>query len=506
MEKKYVLAIDQSTQGTKAILFDVAGNLVCRTDLAHQQIINDKGWVSHDLDEIYANTIQVVKNLIQKSGVNKEEISCLGISNQRETSAAWDRETGKPLAMAIVWQCSRAEDICERVKNNVVVDASREQGEHGGVAEIIRQKTGMHLSPYFPASKFAWLQENVEAVKAAKKNKTLCLGTIDTYLLYRLTGGKVYATDYSNASRTQLFNIHALEWDNEICTWFGIDAASLPEVCDSNYTYGETDFEGYFDTPIPICGVIGDSQGALFGQGCIEKGMVKATYGTGSSVMMNVGEKAISSDRGLVTSLAWGLDGKVSYVLEGNINYTGAVITWLKDDMKLIASPGETQELALQANSNDTTYLVPAFSGLGAPYWNANARAMIYGMSRTTGKNEIVKAALESIAYQITDIIEMMKVEDGIEVKELCVDGGPTGNSYLMKFQSDILETNVSLPRCEESSALGAGFMAGLAHGIYTKEVIFEKVQRTHYEPSMEHDVREKKYAGWKAAISKVLV
>lgn len=508
MEKKYVLAIDQSTQGTKAILFDATGNLVCRTDLAHRQIVNDRGWVSHDLNEIYNNTIQVVKNLVEKSGINKEEIACLGISNQRETSAAWDKESGKPLSAAIVWQCSRAEDICERIKNNVVVNASREQGVPGGVAEIIRQKTGMHLSPYFPASKFAWLQENVEEVKEARKNKTLCFGTIDTYLLYRLTGCKVYATDYSNASRTQLFNIHTLEWDNEICTWFGIDMSSLPKVYDSSYTYGETDFEGYFDTPMPICGVIGDSQGALFGQGCIEKGMVKATYGTGSSVMMNVGEHAISSDRGLVTSLAWGLDGKVNYVLEGNINYTGAVITWLKNDMNLISSPGETQELALQANANDTTYLVPAFSGLGAPYWNANARAMIYGMSRTTGKKEIVKAALESIAYQITDIIEMMKDEDGVgvEVKELCVDGGPTGNSYLMKFQSDILETTVTLPRCEESSALGAGFMAGLAYGVYTKEVIFEKIERTHYMPSMDHDEREKKYSGWKMAVSKVLV
>lgn len=505
MEKKYVLAIDQSTQGTKAILFDRTGNLVCRTDLAHKQIINDKGWVSHDLEEIYANTIQVVKNLIEKAGIQKEEIACLGISNQRETSAAWDSESGRPLAHAIVWQCSRAEDICERVKNNVIIDAGREQSEQGGVAEIIRQKTGMHLSPYFPASKFAWLQENVDEVREARKNKTLRLGTIDTYLVYRLTDMKVYATDYSNASRTQLFNIHTLTWDEEICTWFGIDASALPKVCDSSFHYGDTDFEGYFSEPIPICGVIGDSQGALFGQGCIEKGMVKATYGTGSSVMMNVGEKVLTSDRGLVTSLAWGLGGKVSYVLEGNINYTGAVITWLKDDVKLISSPGETQALAEAANVNDTTYLVPAFSGLGAPYWNANARAMIYGMSRTTGKNEIVRAALDSIVYQITDIIEMMKAEDGIEVSELCVDGGPTGNSYLMKFQSDILETTVSLPRCEESSALGAGFMAGLAHGIYTKEVIFEKVERKHYTPTMDHQQRERKYDGWKQAISKVL-
>lgn len=505
MEKNYVLAIDQSTQGTKAILFDKLGNLVCRTDLAHKQLINEKGWVSHDLSEIYQNTIQVVKNLVEKAGIRKEEIACLGISNQRETSAAWNKETGEPLAHAIVWQCSRAEEICERIKQNVILEANREHGRSGGVAEIIRQKTGIHLSAYFPAAKYAWLQEHVEAVKKAKQQKNLCLGTIDTWLLYKLTGGRVYATDYSNASRTQLFNINTLQWDEEICSWFGINAEMLPKVCDSAYEYGQTDFEGYFDAPIPICGVIGDSQGALFGQGCIEKGMVKATYGTGSSVMMNVGEKAIQSDLGLITSLAWGIQGKVTYVLEGNINYTGAVISWLKDDMGLISSPGETQEMAEAANQNDTTYLVPAFSGLGAPYWKPNAKAIIYGMSRTTGKNEIVKAALESIAYQITDIVEMMKAEDTIEVKELCVDGGPTRNQYLMKFQSDILKTVVSLPRCEESSALGAGLMAGLQYGLYTQHEISTHTMRNQFRPSMIPEEREQKYLGWKEAVSKVI-
>ena len=506
MEKKYVLAVDQSTQGTKAILFDANGDLVCRTDLPHRQLINEKGWVSHDLSEIYSNTIQVVKNLVEKAGIQKEEIACLGISNQRETSAAWSRNTGEPLAPAIVWQCSRASEICERIKTNVMIDPDREQKKNGGVAEIIRQKTGMHLSPYFPAAKFAWLQENVEEVKQAKRDNDLCLGTIDTWLLFKLTKGQVYATDYSNASRTQLFNIHDLKWDKEICTWFGINADMLPEVCDSSMQYGTTDFEGYFQTPIPICGVIGDSQGALFGQGCIEKGMVKATYGTGSSVMMNAGTEPIMSDLGLVTSLAWGLDGKVTYVLEGNINYTGAVITWLKDDMGLITSPGETQEMADQANKNDTTYLVPAFSGLGAPYWKSDAKAIIYGMSRTTGKKEVVKAALESIAYQITDIVEMVKAEDGMTVKELCVDGGPTRNQYLMKFQSDILGTTVSLPRCEESSAFGAGLMAGLSCGIYKMESIFEVKNRNQFIPSMSAQERDQKYSGWKNAVEKVLV
>lgn len=506
MEKEYVLAVDQSTQGTKAILFGRKGELVCRTDLPHRQIINDKGWVSHDLDEIYANTIQVIKNLIEKAKIDKGEIACLGISNQRETSAAWSRTTGEPLAEAIVWQCSRAEEICERIRSNVVVDPGRETDTCGGSAEIIRQKTGMHLSPYFPAAKYAWLQENAEAVREAKREKTLCLGTIDTYLLYRLTKGAVYATDYSNASRTQLFNIHTLEWDEEICSWFGIDKNMLAEVCDSSHRYGETDLEGYFDEPIPICGMIGDSQGALFGQGCIERGMVKSTYGTGSSVMMNVGENVVLSDLGLVTSLAWGLDGKVTYVLEGNINYTGAVITWLKEDMGLISSPGETEALAKDANPHDMSYLVPAFSGLGAPYWNSDVRALIYGMSRTTGRKEIVRAALNSIAYQIADIVEMMKAEDDMEIRELCVDGGPTKNGYLMQFQSDILGSPVRLPRCEESSALGAAFMAGLCCGFYDKDVIIGETERGCYLPQMSRQERGEKYTGWKNAVEKVMV
>lgn len=492
MEKKYVLAIDQSTQGTKALLFDKNGQIICRTDLSHKQYINEKGWVSHDLEEIYKNTILVVKNLIEKARIQKEEIVCLGISNQRETSAAWDRKTGEPLAKAIVWQCNRAEDICERVKDM-------------GAFQKIKEKTGMPLSPYFPAAKYAWLQENVEGIARKKDDSSLCFGTIDTWLIYKLTKGKVYATDYSNASRTQLYNIHTLSWDSEICQLFKIDKESLPEVRDSSYHYGDTDFDGLFHTPIPICGVIGDSQGALFGQGCIEAGMVKATYGTGSSVMMNIGEKPIKSNHGLVTSLGWGLNGKVYYVLEGNINYTGAVITWLKNEIGLIDSPAEAQKLACQANKNDKTYLVPAFSGLGAPYWKSDATAMFTGMSRITGKKEIIKAALESIAYQITDVVKMMEAEKGISIKELCVDGGPTENQYLMKFQSDILNTPVKLPRCEESSAQGAGYMAGIYMGFYEKEKLFFEIKRNKFIPSFSEEEREEKYLGWKAAIEKVI-
>lgn len=492
MEKKYVLAVDQSTQGTKAMLFDGEGTAVHRLDLPHKQYINEKGHISHDLNEIYRNTIQAVRDLLKETGVKKEEIACLGISNQRETSAAWDRITGEPLAQAIVWQCARAEAICERVKET-------------GVSEQIRERTGLRLSPYFPAAKYAWLQENVEAVRLAKEEKRLCLGTIDSWLVFKLTGGKVFATDYSNASRTQLYHIRDLVWEPEICQWFGIDRESLAEVRDSSSLYGTTDFEGLFSQPIPICGVVGDSQGALFGQGCVEKGMVKATYGTGSSVMMNTGKDFLLSDSGLVTSLAWGIDGEITYVLEGNINYTGAVVTWLIKDMELINSPGESEELACAANQADTTYLVPAFSGLGAPYWKSEAKAILCGMTRTTGKCEIVKAALESIAYQIGDVVSMMKEENGREAKELCVDGGPTKNGYLMQFQSDILGMPVLLPKCEESSALGAAYLAGLQIGFYKKEEIFSTENRLTFYPAMPKEERDIKCEGWRAAIEMVI-
>lgn len=501
MSRKYVLAIDQSTQGTKAILFDRQQKLICRSDLAHKQYVNEKGWVSHDLNEIYANTVQAVKNLMEKAKISENEIACIGISNQRETSAAWNRLTGKPLANAIVWQCARAEGICERLRQNEIISQSREKGGSAGVEEIIRQKTGLLLSPYFPAAKFAWLQENVETVRHAKRDGVLCFGTIDTWLLFKLTHGEVYATDYSNASRTQLFNLHTLKWDDEICTWFGIDKDNLPQVYDSSHLYGSTDLDGYFEKPIPVCGVIGDSQGALFAQGCIKKGMVKATYGTGSSVMMYVGEKPIQSYSGLVTSIAWGIDRKVGYVLEGNINYTGAVITWLKDDIGLITSAQETEGLARDANRNDTAYLVPAFSGLGAPYWRTDAKALLCGMSRTTGRNELVKAALESIAYQITDILEMMKKENGGVLETLCADGGPTGNAYLMQFQSDILNILVRRADCEESSALGAALLAGLLYGIYDKKCLFTEPAKQQFCPRMENQERKRRYSGWKEAV-----
>ena len=493
-EKSYVLAVDQSTQGTKGILFDRTGKPVSRMDLPHRQIVNDRGWVSHDLNEIWENTIKVMTGVIAKAGIHRREVACIGISNQRETSCAFSRETGEPLGEAIVWQCARAEEICRRIRGNAVTASE-------GADERIRVKTGIPLSPYFPASKFAWLQENLDAVKKAKKDGTLAFGTVDTYLLYRMTGGKTFATEYANASRTQLFNIHDLAWDPEICSWFGIDMECLPEVVDSSHVFGETTLEGYFDEPVPITGVIGDSQGALFAQGCIGPGMVKATYGTGSSVMMNIGETLRESERGLVTSIGWGRDGRVTYVLEGNINYSGAVITWLKNDVGLIASPGESQDFALAANPADTTYLVPAFTGLGAPYWKPDVRAMLYGMSRTTGRNELVKAGLESIGYQIADIVNAMGEDVAQPVRLLCVDGGPTANQYLMQFQSDILNTTVRLPACEESSAQGAAFLAGLCAGVYRIDELFTDRSRSRYEPRMSEEERSTKYRGWQQAV-----
>ena len=489
MTEKYIISIDQSTQGTKALLFDGDGSLIKRTDKPHEQIVNEKGWVSHDPLEIYENVIEVVRMLTED--IDKSRVAGVGISNQRETSLAWDRTNGNPLGNAIVWQCARAVSICERV-------------EKLGQAEKIRRKTGMNLSPYFPASKIAWILENVEGAEEKAKKGEVCHGTIDSWLIYKLTGGRVYKTDYSNASRTQLFNIFELKWDEEICGLFGIDEKNMAEVCDSDSNFGETDFEGVLPHSVPIHGVLGDSHGSLFGQGCLKSGMTKATFGTGSSIMMNIGEKPVLSTHGVVTSLAWSMGGRVNYVLEGNLNYTGAVITWLKDDLKLIQTPGETEELAKKAVQNDSLYLIPAFSGLGAPYWDSHAAAAIVGMTRTTGKAEIVRAGIECIAYQITDIVRAMSEDAGVKVGELRVDGGPTKNRYLMQFQSDIADAAVQVPDSEELSGIGPAYAAGLKLGVWD-ENIFEKLSRMKYEPEMGKEIRDRKYAGWKAAVGTVL-
>lgn len=489
MEERYVLSIDQSTQGSKALLFDGGGTMLARADRPHRQIVNAKGWVEHNPEEFYANTIQAVKHVVEKAGIDKEKLAVLGISNQRETALAWDLD-GHPVFNAIVWQCARGEAVCERVRDS---------------AAMVRERTGLPLSPYFSAAKLGWILENVDGTRKLAEEGKLRYGTVDSFLVYRLTGGEVYRTDYSNASRTQLFNIRTLSWDEEICRLFGIPSANLAEVTDSDGDYGTTDFEGFLDHKIPIRGVLGDSHGALYGQGCHERGMVKTTYGTGSSVMMNVGEKPVFSDHGVVSSLAWGMGGKVNYVLEGNINYTGAVITWLQKDLKMIGSAAETEELAKQAAPEDKTYLVPAFSGMGAPYWDSKAAGVLCGITRTTRQAEVVRAALDCIAYQITDIIKVMGRDAGIAIKELRVDGGPTRNGYLMQFNSDIAGIPVKVPAAEELSGIGPAYAAGIAAGIYEKEVIFSRMERTTFTPAMSKEEVKTRYQGWKDAVALAL-
>lgn len=483
-EMKYILGIDQSTQGTKAVLFDSKGQIVSRADFAHRQIVNEKGWVSHDLNEIYDNLCKAVKKAVSLAGISDTDLVAVGISNQRETTAAW-RKDGSPVTEAVVWQCARAAEIADRYQQQ---------------SEEIREKTGLKLSPYFPAAKMAWLLEN------GTEPENLHLGTIDSYLIYRLTGGKSFRTDYSNASRTQLFNLHTLSWDKDLTDLFGISTAMLPEVCDSDSCFGETDFEGAVSRKIPIYAVMGDSHAALYGHGCVEKGMAKTTYGTGSSIMMNIGDQFIKSSHGLVTSLAWSRHGKTEYVLEGNINYTGAVISWLQNDMHLISSPAELEQMIQQAHPEDATVLVPAFSGLSAPYWKNEAKAMIYGMSRTTGRNEIARAAVESIALQITDVLEAMKADcTDLRPAQLRVDGGPTRNRYLMQFQSTMAQMTLAIPEHEELSAIGAAYMAGTAAGLYP-ENIFTCMNYKIYHPSEDLEYRTRKYTAWKNAVEKVLI
>lgn len=489
MNKKYILSVDQSTQGTKVFLFDEQGKLVLRKDKPHEQIINQKGWVSHDGEEIYQNTIELFRQLLQETGIQAKEIAALGISNQRETSIAWNRDDGKPVAPAIVWQCNRAEDICKGLE---------------GSSEMVRSKTGIPLSPYFPAAKFSWLIQNEPQVKMLLAEEKLCLGTMDSYLVFRLTGG-AFKTDYSNASRTQLFNLQEQCFDKEICKLFQIPMECLPEIMDSDACFGYTDLEGLLETPIPIHAVMGDSHGALFGQGCLEPGMLKATYGTGSSIMMNVGNKPACSENGLVCSVGFKAGGKMSYVLEGNLNYTGALITWLKKDLQLIAKDSDTEDLARQANSEDMTCIIPAFTGLGAPYWDSEAKAAILGMSRTTGRAEIAKAALASIAQQITDIVEAMEKDAGLNIRELRVDGGPTRNAFLMQLQSDLCESKVLIPQAEELSGIGVAYAAGLAAGVYSTD-IFERLERKAFTCKMSRAERTKYRTAWKDAVGRVLV
>lgn len=503
---KYVVGIDQSTQGTKAVLFDETGKLLCRADKKHRQLVSEAGWVSHDLEEIYQNTLVVFRELAEKAWIDRNDIVTVGISNQRETTAMWTRD-GKPAADAVVWQCSRAEQIVKRLYDS---------------RDFIREKTGLPLSPYFSAAKMRWLLEHTHGpnphagvrrddasgdviLQNDVSRRDYCLGTMDSWLIYRLTQGAHFATDVSNASRTQLFNIHTLSWDEELCGLFGIPLFMLPEIRDSNADFGSTDFEGYLPHKIPIHAALGDSHAALFGQGCHAVGMGKVTYGTGTSIMINTGDRCVKSGAGLASSLAWGMDGRVAYVLEGNINYTGAVISWLKDDLELISSPEEMEQLLLRANREDGTVLIPAFTGLGAPHWREEARAMFCGMCRTTGKAELVKAAVESIAFQVKDVLNAMEADLGQPIEELRADGGPTKNSWLMQFESDITGVELLVSEQEELSAIGAAYMAGIAAGVYERENAFSNVRHRRICAQMDDNTREKVCGRWTQAVKMLL-
>ncbi len=477
---EYIISIDQSTAGTKALLFDYAGGLVGRVDAPHRQFVDNHGWVEHDPMEIYAKTLEAVRAVVDKTDVDKSSIVGVGISNQRETALVWDSGTGLPVHNAVVWQCARGEAICEDLRSR-------------GHAPRIQEITGLPLSPYFSAAKLVWVLRNADV-----GDRKLCCGTMDSWLLYKLTGQ--FKTDYSNASRTQLFDLRALNWSEEICALFGIELSMLAEPCFSDTDFGSTDFSGFLERKVPIRAVFGDSHGALFGQGCHSPGMVKATYGTGSSVMMNIGSSPVFTPDGIVTSVGWGMNGAVSYVLEGNINYSGAVMTWMSDELGLIPSPKLAAQLAAQASEEDETYLVPAFSGLGAPYWDSKARAVLCGMSRTTGKAEIIRAAEECIAYQIADIVAAMGDVSGLSGEALRVDGGATRDEFLMQFQSDILDLPVDVSDREELSGTGAAYAAGIALGLYNDSV-FNSIGRKRFLPAMNAARRVKKLDGWKNAL-----
>ncbi len=488
MDRVYIIAIDQSTQGTKAMLIDNTGRVAAKEVISHRQIVNDKGWVEHDGEEIIRNLYTAVRLLVENSPIDKSRIVGVGIANQRETVAVWERNTGKPIHNAIVWQCNRAADICNRI-------------EREGRAAYISKTTGLRLSPFFSGPKIAWILENVPGAFERASRGELCCGTMDSWVIFNLTGGKHHKTDCSNASRMQLLNLEKIQWDEKTCDIFHIPMNCLPEICDSDALFGETNFNGLFDRPLLIHAAIGDSHAALFAHGCFESGMCMTGYGTGSCVMMNLGNRPILSRQGVLTSIAWKTNGEVRYAFDGVINYSGAVISWLINDLKLILAPNETDALSKEANPADTTYLVPAFTGIGAPHWSNEAKAVFCGMSRTTGKAELVRAALESIAFQIKDVVAAMQNDAEMEISVMRVGGGPTKNDYLMQFQSDILECPLQKPYNEEMTCLGVAYIAGLALGVYDRQSLNDNLQYKEYLPQMSVQIRNKKLAGWDQAI-----
>lgn len=487
---QYILSIDQSTSCTKAMIFDPDGGLLFRHDLPHKQITNSLGYVEHDAEEIYLNVKGAVAGVLKKSGIPAEEMAAVGISNQRETVVAWNVRNGRPICNAIVWQCGRAASLCREISD---------------MAEMVRDTTGLNLSPYFAGPKMAWILRNVPGAKELQQQGNLRFGTIDTWLVYKLTGGKEYRTDYSNASRTELLNIRTLDWDDGMLELFGLKRSSLPQIVSSDSVFGMTDFEGLLPRPIPVCGVMGDSHAALFGNGCTKPGMAKVTLGTGSSVMLNVGEQMVTPKQGVVASLAWGLKGRVQYVLEGNINYAGATVKWLVDDVRLLQSSKESGTLSAGIDSTNGVYLVPAFSGLGAPYWNSDARAILCGMSRATKKEHIVRAAEESIAYQIRDVVEAMNASYEKPLEHIFADGGPTKDRFLMRFLADMLHVPIQVSGIEELSGAGAAYMAACSAQMSSMERLLSKRIIKNFSPLMAETERARLYEGWKTAVSMLL-
>jgi len=491
--KNYIISIDQSTAGTKAILFNDKCDLLYRSTINHKQYYPQSGWVEHDAEEIYENMLGTVKEVIESGKIEPGGTCSIAITNQRETTVVWNKETGKPVYRAIVWQCQRGTDICNRLISQ-------------GYTETIKSKSGLIIDPYFSASGIQWILDNVENARTWVNEGKLLAGTIDSWLLWKLTGGKVHATDYTNASRTLLFNIHTLDWDDELLSLFTIPRSMMAEVKPCDSLFGESTFEGLFSQPVVIAGILGDSHGALAGQMCFDTGMGKCTYGTGSSVMVNIGKQPVKASDGLVTSVGFAACGKVYYAFEGNIHCTGATIKWLEDKLNLIDCPSEVENIAISIPDNGGVYFVPAFAGLGAPWWNHQAKALIYGMDLGTDKAHIVRAALEAIAYQVKDLVGLMTKQAGISLKELRVDGGPTKNTFLMQFQSDILDAIINRSNIEEASALGAVVMNGLARGIWKslEEVALLRQTQQIFSPVMGNNTREQLYSGWLNALGMI--
>ncbi len=486
---KYILSFDAGTTSSRAIVFDKKGNIVAVAQKEFKQIFPKPGWVEHDANEIWSTQIGVAAEAVVKAGITASDIGAIGITNQRETTVVWDRNTSQPVYNAIVWQDRRTSDYCDQLKQD-------------GSAAIIKEKTGLVTDAYFSGTKVKWILDNVEGARARAENGELCFGTVDAWLLWKLTNGKVHATDVSNASRTMIFNIHTLSWDDDLLQLMDIPKAVLPEVRSSSEVYGHTQHL-LTSAEIPVCGIAGDQQAALFGQMCTQPGMVKNTYGTGCFMLMNTGTQPVISHNNLLTTIAWKINDEVHYALEGSVFIAGAVVQWLRDGLKIIQKSGDVEALTATEKDNGGVYMVPAFTGLGAPYWNQHARGIIVGLTRGSSDGHIARAAVESIAYQAMDVLKAMEADAGITIKEVRVDGGATINDYLMQFQANILNTSVVRPTVTETTALGAAYLAGLAVGFWQNinevQAYWEK-EKT-FDPYMKEEVRTLLQSNWKRAI-----